>query len=118
MHSKGFVICALSQDMFHFDGASRTLFLSDLSTVRREPPKELSHLARWTGALHYKPSAWDEDESIKRNLELGAVFYMCLEFALGSLPWDSLSLDKCESKMANFANVDGVPKEMKGLEEP
>ncbi|CAD5209678.1 unnamed protein product [Bursaphelenchus okinawaensis] len=91
MHSCNFLICAIDQEMFHLDAASRTLFLSDLSTIHPRP-KTPSNL-RWCGGLNYTPLAWSAQIQNKilveslTNVELEAVFYLLLEMALGGLPW-------------------------------
>ncbi|KAI6196382.1 Protein kinase-like domain-containing protein [Aphelenchoides besseyi] len=105
VHQQGNVLCGLNTDMFHFDGASRTLFLSDLSTILREPTEQHAMNVKWKGSLQYTPVNWNNNKIPQRNLEVEAIGYMVLEFALGSLPWNLLSFDDCVAKMSEIKFV-------------
>ncbi|KAI6179062.1 hypothetical protein M3Y98_00569800 [Aphelenchoides besseyi] len=117
VHQKGNVLCGLNKDMFHFDGASRTLFLSDLSTILREPTEQHGMNVKWKGSLQYMPVNWNNNKIPQRNLEVEAIGYMVLEFALGSLPWDSLPSDDCVAEMSAIYNAKETPDVLTELPE-
>uniref|UniRef100_A0A1I7SFF6 Protein kinase domain-containing protein n=1 Tax=Bursaphelenchus xylophilus TaxID=6326 RepID=A0A1I7SFF6_BURXY len=107
MHSCNFILCSLDQDMFHFDAASRTLFLADLSTVRPKPKSKTD--VRWSGNLNYTPLGWSDQiqnpipADTLANLELEAVFYLILELTMGELPWGRDHTDQvAQKKISNF----------------
>lgn len=71
---------------------------------------------QWTGALHYMPTRWNEFDTIKRNAELEAVFYMVMELALGELPWSHLGYEDCLMAMLDFAESNSIPLALQTLD--
>ena len=91
-------------------------FLADLSTCRVELSHEQSANVEWRGTFQYAPTRWSDAETLKRNAELEAVFYMIAEFALGELPWSQLSRDAGAEAMRVFAESKGIPDAIKALD--
>lgn len=109
VHTHGYLITDIGMEMLHFCAAARKLFLSDISTLRADTEKlGLTDVPNtWRGGPQYAPLAAHLDGNrlkcmrhLKEALEkcgpydeLEAVVFLCLELAVGDLPWSTLRAD-------------------------
>ncbi|KHJ85571.1 hypothetical protein OESDEN_14696, partial [Oesophagostomum dentatum] len=69
VHNLGYLIRAISPEMFHFDACSRHLFLADLSTIRKDTSKIESQkheliMPHWCGGPLFAPMTHHDEGTV------------------------------------------------------
>ncbi|CAJ0960085.1 unnamed protein product, partial [Mesorhabditis belari] len=111
VHKQNMLVRCMDSEMFHFDAASRNLFMSNLSTLRADAgKKEWDVPVLWAGGLHYAPL---QKDNIHARDDIEAWLYLFIELVRGELPWSGKRTDEIQEIKASYSRdvslVKGLP---------
>ncbi|CAB70168.1 Protein kinase domain-containing protein [Caenorhabditis elegans] len=100
-HKHGYLVRNMDLNSFHYDAASRHLFMADISSlVKNISGDDGAPIASYAGCLDYAPCSDDGLVGARQDLETW--FYQLVHLVLGELPWGSLSREEAGVKKAEF----------------
>eukprot|EP00081_Caenorhabditis_elegans_P001282 NP_001022819.1 Uncharacterized protein CELE_Y111B2A.27 [Caenorhabditis elegans] len=100
-HKHGYLVRNMDLNSFHYDAASRHLFMADISSlVKNTSGDDGAPIASYAGCLDYAPCSDDGLVGARQDLE--SWFYQLVHLVLGELPWGSLSREEARVKKAEF----------------
>ncbi|EGT48163.1 hypothetical protein CAEBREN_17421 [Caenorhabditis brenneri] len=91
-HKHGYILRNVNLDCFHYDAASRHLFMADISSIVKNVTEENGlPIATYVGSLDYAPLIHHYGGKIGARHDLESWFYLMMHLILGELPWGSMS---------------------------
>ncbi|PIC47378.1 hypothetical protein B9Z55_006757 [Caenorhabditis nigoni] len=102
-HKHGYLLRNVDLDCFHYDAASRHLFMADISSlVKNVTTENGSPTATYSGTLDYAPLAHHSNENVGARQDLESWFYQMCHLAIGDLPWKALRRSEAGEKKKEF----------------
>ncbi|EFP07587.1 hypothetical protein CRE_26373 [Caenorhabditis remanei] len=102
-HKHGYLLRNVNLDCFHFDAASRHLFMGDISSlVKNIQSEDGAPTASYVGILDYAPLIHHSGGKVGARQDLESWFYQTMHLVLGQLPWSSLSYKEAGQKKGEF----------------
>jgi serine/threonine protein kinase len=98
IHSMNCLFRRIDPNVIRFDAETRSIFLSDMSSVRINPASVNSDVeVRWAGAQIYAPLIHHSGGSVSSRHDIEALIYLLVDMTTGYLPWESSSADSIRS---------------------
>ncbi|KAI6229950.1 hypothetical protein M3Y99_01117300 [Aphelenchoides fujianensis] len=95
VHALGYLLRRVDPNVIRFDARTRSIYLSDLSSVRVDPAKiNVKAPVRWAGAQLYAPQQHHSGGSIAIPHEVEAVLFLLVDMTTAKLPWEATPPDQ------------------------
>ncbi|KAI6173142.1 hypothetical protein M3Y98_01050300 [Aphelenchoides besseyi] len=95
VHALNYLLRRIDPNVIRFDVRSRSIYLSDLSSVRVDPIKmKINAIVRWSGAQLYAPMQHHNGGSISTRHDVEAAVFLLVDMTTAKLPWESTPTDQ------------------------
>jgi len=89
VHSLDYLLRRIDPNVIRFDVQTRSIFLSDLSSVRINPKSvKIDATVRWSGAQIYAPLIHHSGGSVNSRHDIEGLLYLLVDMTIANLQWE------------------------------